>query len=93
MVFPSRSGKGLDPEVLERCQKRWKPEASLECRHPVYENVMVLAVTCDGKVECYNKVDEKSCRRNDIYIVLGEDQVFVTGGLIFISFEHYRSIC
>ena len=75
MGFSPRSGKGLDPEILERCQKRWKPEASLECRHPVYENVMVMAVTCDGKPECYDNIDEKSCKPNTIGIVLGGNQV------------------
>ena len=71
MVFRSDKVGGLDPEVLERCQKRWKSEASLPCRHPVYENVMVRAVTCDGKPECYNNMDEKGCKQNKIDIVLG----------------------
>ena len=73
MVFRSDKVRGLDPEVLKRCQKRWKPEASLECRHPVYKNVMVMAVTCDGKPECYGGVDEKDCKQDNLYIPLGED--------------------
>ena len=47
----------------------------MECRHPVYKNVTVMAVTCDGKPECYNNIDEKDCKQNNIGIVLGGNQV------------------
>ena len=47
----------------------------MECRDPVYQNMTVMAVTCDGKPECYGDIDEKDCKQNNIGIVLGRNQV------------------
>ena len=56
-----------------RCRGKikWRDGASKVCRHPVYDNVQVLSVACDGIVECWQGVDEKDCKQNDVWILLG----------------------
>ena len=51
---------------------KWRQGANKECRHPLYENVRILAVACDGKAECWNDEDEKNCKRDEIEILLGQ---------------------
>jgi len=39
--------------------------------------MIVMAVTCDGKPECFGSVDEKDCKQNNVYNILGKDHEFL----------------
>ena len=87
---------GSDETLTSDCinklvkDKMLKPEATVVCPSPMYDNIMTVAVACDQIVECRNGEDEHWLCTNSKYSVVGAVIAFVMLFFFSIFMKYFR---